>query len=338
MGLVEKHPGRVLISMFSSNIERVALLAKAAQRVNRRFGLVGRSLYTYSRAALESGYAPFDPGMLVAPSFAEELPGPKLMLLVAGSQGEPRSSLTRVSVGGHPDITIRESDLVIMSSRIIPGNERDIGKVANDLARAGATIYHEGNAKVHVSGHAQQDELREVLELVRPKFFMPVHGEYRFLKLHAMFAQRWVKAQTVIADLGDMVTVSADKVTVTGKMDVQPFYVEGSLVGNADELKLRERKKLLYHGMVVVRAKAVKKKNTSLVDASIALFGVPDPDGSLTTELKHAVQLEFKDRLTGLSKETVQAELESVVRRVVKRRQERKPLVYAVIEGIKSDT
>ena len=338
MDIVERHPGRVLISMFSSNIERVGLLAKAAQRVNRRFGLVGRSLYTYSRAALESGYAPFDPGMLVAPSFAEELPGPKLMLLVAGSQGEPRSSLTRVSAGGHPDITIRESDLVIMSSRIIPGNERDIGKVMNDLARAGATVYYEGNAKVHVSGHAQQDELREVLELVRPKFFIPVHGEYRFLRLHAALAKQWVQAQSVLVDLGDMVTVTADSVKVTGKLEVQPFYVENSMVGNAEELKLRERKKLLYHGMVVVRAKALKKKKTELVDADIALFGVPDPDGSLTTELKQAVKLEFADRVAGLSRETVESELEAVVRRVVKRRQERKPLVYSVIEGIKSDT
>jgi len=330
--LTESHQGRVLISLFSSNVERVALLAKLAQASGRRFGLVGRSLYTYTRAALEAGLNPFDPGMLVAPSNADDFPGQRLMLLVAGSQGEPRSSLTRVSLGLHPDLTIRESDMVIMSSKIIPGNEQDIGKVMNDLARAGATVYHEGNAAVHVSGHAQQDELREVIELTRPRYFIPVHGEYRFLRHHAHLASKWSDTQPVVADLGDMVTVTANSVEVTGRMDLQPFYIEGSTVGNGDELKLKERKKLLFNGLVALTAKPVKKKGRKVIDAQIRLYGVPDPDGSLVTELRQTLELEFADRLTGLSNETIEEELGSVVRRVVRKRQGKKPLVHVVLQ------
>jgi len=329
--LVAGHPGRVLVSMFSSNIERVAMLAKVAKRTGRRLGLVGRSLYAYTRIAMETGLKPFDPNELVDPYYADQLPGQNLMILVAGSQGEPRSSLTRVANGEHPDLSIREGDMVIYSSRMIPGNEKDILEVSNNLVRAGATVYHEGNSSVHTSGHAQAGELKEMLELVRPKFFTPVHGEYRFLKAHADLAEKTLGCKTVLADLGAILSVGKGKVEHRGKMDVEEYYVEGPLVGNAEELKLKERRTLMFNGLVTVRIRLKKKSVEVLPD--IGLHGVPDPDGSLSAALLETLEMAFTNRTTAPSQQEIEEEVRVLVRRVVKKRQQRKPLVQTLVEA-----
>jgi ribonuclease J len=327
--LIAGHSGRVLISMFSSNIERVTLLHRLARRTGRKLCLVGRSLTMYTRIALECGYTPCDPNALVDPEVADTVDPRSLLVLVAGSQGEPRSSLTRLANGEHPDLKIKEGDMVIYSSRMIPGNEKDILTVSNNLVRLGATVYHDGNASVHTSGHAQADELKEMLELVRPTYFVPVHGEYRFLKAHADLAVKAVGAVPVLADEGTILSVSPGGVAVAGTMDVEEYFVEGPLVGNAEALKLKERRTLLYNGLVVVRCR-LRRRGVD-VDPDIALYGVPDPDGTLVPAILSTLELAFGDRAVVPTAEEIAEEVRVLVRRVVKKRQARKPLVHTVV-------
>jgi ribonuclease J len=332
--LVAGCPGRVLISMFSSNVERVGELARIARRNGRRLGLVGRSLYSYSRAGIESGYAPFDPNELVAPELLDELPGRELMVLVAGSQGEPRSSLTRVSTGDHPDLRVREGDMVILSNRMIPGNEKGILRVTNDLVRGGAKVLHEGNSEVHASGHARQDELVEMLELVRPTWFLPVHGEYRFLARHADLAREKVKARTVLADQGSVVTVSRGHVELSGSIETEQHYVEPPLVGSAADLKLKERRKLMINGLVVVKARLNRKRKTRTCGAlDVTLYGVPDPDGTLQDALACRLREDLDDCGVSTTTSALEEEIRTVVRRMVNKRQSKKPAVHVDLDG-----
>ena len=333
MELAAGHPGRILVSMFSSNVERISLFAKVARKTGRKLGLVGRSLFGYTRAAMETGYSPFDPNELVDPYFADELPGQSLMILVAGSQGEPRSSLTRVSTGEHSDVNIRPGDMVIYSSKIIPGNEKGILRVSNALTRLGAEVYHEGNSSVHTSGHAMQDELAGVLELVRPRYFIPVHGEYRFLVRHAALAEDTVKAKSLIADWGHVIALGKNRLERVAELDLKHYYIERPLVGNAEELKLNERRKLLFNGLVTVQAKLGKGKRGLSVKTAITLHGVPDPDGTLVEAINDKIQHEFVNRKAEISRQQVEEAIKVLTRRVVKKRQSRKPLVQVIIEG-----
>ncbi len=333
--LASRHRGRVLVSLFSSNVERISLLADVAKQLNRRLGLVGRSLYTYTRAAMETGFSPFDPNRLVDPYFADEMPDEDLFLLIAGSQGEPRAALTRVSAGAHQEVKIRPTDLVIYSSKIIPGNEKAIQRVSNDLVKAGARVLHEGNSNVHTSGHAKRDELVEMLELLRPRHFIPVHGEYRFLHEHAALARETVKAHTLIADWGDVIEVNKSGIEHVDQHDLKQYYIERPLIGNAEELKLNERKKLLYNGLITVHCVLSKKKNGLGVRSEVTLYGVPDPDGRLAETIQEKIRLEFVNRKNGLSDKTIEEEIRILARRTVKKLQNRKPLVHVFLSGAK---
>ena len=331
--LVANHKGRVLMSLFSSNMERVTLLAQMANRLGRRLGLVGRSLYSYGRAAMETGLRPFDPNDLVDPKFADEVEGGRLMLMVAGSQGESRSALTRISTGEHADVHIRDDDLVIYSSKIIPGNEKGIQAVANNLIRLGATVFDETNADIHTSGHAPGEDLARVLKLVRPKYFVPVHGEYRFLESHARLAEETVGAEAVIADLGDMLTVSARGVEHAGSLDLEECYIEGPLMGNAEDLKLRDRRRLLHNGLVIVRCTFKKRTRGVELRPEITLHGVPDPDGSLVDAMERSIINDFDNQLRGGSEKSIEEEVRILARRVVKKRQGRKPVVQVFLQS-----
>jgi ribonuclease J len=330
---ISSHPGRVLVSLFSSNVERIGLLAAIADRTHRRLGMVGRSLHSYSRAALESGFAPFDPNSLVDPHYVSDIPNENLLLLIAGSQGESRSALTRVSTGEHADVRIRTDDLIIYSSKVIPGNEKAIQRVSNDLARSGAKVLHEGNANVHTSGHACRDELKKVLEWVRPKHFIPVHGEYRFLLEHARLARETVGAKTLVVDWGEVIEVDKDGPSRVEQLDLEHYFVERPLIGNAEDLKLRERRKLMYNGLVTVHCKLTKRKRGVTVDSDVTLYGVPDPDENLVAAIKDRLRLEFNNRSTGLSEATISEEIRILTRRVVRKAHGHKPLVHVFLEG-----
>jgi ribonuclease J len=329
--VVANHPGRVLVSMFSSNIERVANLARIAGKTRRKLGMMGRSLGMYTRVALESGFSPCDPNLLVDPGYADKLPGRETLILVAGSQGEPRAAMTRIANGDHPDLSVREGDLVIYSARIIPGNEREILRVFNQLERRGATVVHEGHARVHTSGHAYRDELADVLTWLRPRFFVPVHGEYRYLKAHARLAEDTVQARAVVADAGDVVRVTDRDVRVVDHLDFEPFFVEDTVVGTADDLKLKERRRLFFNGLAVVTVRLGKgKKGAVSLKPGVTLHGIPDPDNTLLFDIEEALTHLLRSDHAVLEREPLMDEIQICVRRIVRRQQERKPQVQTI--------
>jgi len=331
--LTSGHKGRILVTMFSSNIERVSLFAKVAAKLKRRICLVGRSLNTYTKAAIETGFKPLDPNRLIDPRFVEDVPDDEIFLLVAGSQGEPRAALTRIANGAHPDVRIKSNDLVIYSSKIIPGNEKAIQRVTNDLVKAGAKVLHEGNADVHTSGHGKQEEVIELLELLKPTHFIPLHGEYRFLHEHAALARETVGAQTLIADWGDVIEVTERGLEYASQHDLEHYFVERPLVGNAEELRLRDRRKLLHNGLITVHAVVKKRGKGISVHSEVTLYGVPDPDEHLAEVIEERIRSEFAKRRNGFSERDIEEEIRIIARRTVKKLQKRKPQVHVFLSG-----
>src|SRR5207245_10078375 len=182
-------PARIVVANFASNIQRMQHLVRVAAQFGRRVAIVGRSLQQNFKTARELGFLKVPDGVVVPLADVEKIPPSKLLLLTAGSQGEPMSALTRFAAQRHPFLNVRKDDWVVISARPIPGNERMVHQTVNNLYRHGARVFYSEVGNVHVTGHAQRDELREMLEAVRPKFFIPVHGEYRQLLLHSELAR-----------------------------------------------------------------------------------------------------------------------------------------------------
>jgi len=178
-----------------------------------------------------------------------------------------------------------------------------------------------------------RDELAELLRLVRPRYFIPVHGEYRFLVEHAELARNTVKAIPVVADWGHIISVRKNKVEPMGELDLQQYYIEMPLIGSAQELKLKERRKLLFNGLVTVLCRLRKRKRALTVVPDVTLHGVPDPDGNLAEAIADRIREEFTDRSAGISAEVIQEKVRILARRVVKKRQNRKPDVHVLVEG-----
>jgi len=216
---------------------------------------------------------------------------------------------------------------------MIPGNEKGIQRVSNALVRAGALVYHEGNAQVHTSGHAMRDELVDLLELLRPRHFIPLHGEYRFLREHARLAEETVGARATVADWGDIVSVGRGGIELVGELDLEHCFVERPLIGTGEELKLRERRRLLYNGLVVAECRISRRKRGLQVASEITLYGVADPDDSLPQMIADKLSAEFINRDPSISTQDVMEEVKVLVRRVVRKRQERKPIVHVVIRS-----
>jgi ribonuclease J len=247
---------RIIVSCFASHVHRVQQVMDTAAAHGRKVALVGRSMVRNMGVARELGYlrVPSVPGgLIVELRDAEEMPPGQIVLISTGSQGEPMSALARMAARDHP-IRIAEGDTVILASSLVPGNETAVSRIINDLTRLGARVVHKGNALVHVSGHAPAGELLYVLNLVRPSNFIPVHGEWRHLKAHAVLAaQTGVPAENiVIAEDGVVIDLVGGKATVVGKVQCGYVYVDGLSVGEVTEASLKDRRILGEEGFLSV--------------------------------------------------------------------------------------
>lgn len=252
--IVADAPGRVIIATFASLIARMQQVLDAAERYNRKVTVMGRSMVDNASMSLELGYLkPKNPGVLIRPDEATRLPDNEVIFLTTGSQGEPTSALSRMANGDHKQIRIKAGDTVIISASPIPGNEELVNRVIDNLYKLGATVYHSGMSQVHVSGHAAQEEQKMLLALVRPKYFMPVHGEWRHLILHARTAQSMGVApeNCFIMENGDVLEVTRDSARKTEKVEAGYVYVDG-LVGGVGHVVLRDRRALSQDGIFVV--------------------------------------------------------------------------------------
>ena len=254
--IIPARRGRVLISSFASNVHRMQQAIDVAAHVGRKVAVVGRSMRRNLNIARGMGYVDVPEGTLVRTANVSDYPPGELLVLCAGSQGEPVSALTRVAYNDHPAIKVDRGDTVIISARPIPGNELKIHDTINGLARLGAEVLHEENAPVHTSGHGKADELRMILSLLRPKAVLPVHGEFRMLAAHGRLAEESgvPAAGIILAENGVVVELSSKGVRVVDHIEAGSTFVDGLGVGDVRDVALRDRRHLSEDGVLIIVA------------------------------------------------------------------------------------
>jgi ribonuclease J len=245
--------GRVIVAVFASNISRIQQIVNLAVKFDRKVILSGKSMKINARIARDEGFIDIPGNREVPEEAIELLADNEITIITTGSQGEPMSALTRMAHNRHKSIKIKDGDTIILSSRFIPGNERAITSIINNLYRMGAEVVYEKVSDIHSSGHAYKEELKLMLNLVNPKYFVPVHGEFRHLVKHAQLAMETGIApdNVLLVENGDVVCFEDRKAKVSGRIRVGRVLVDGKGVGDVGDLVLRDRRKLSGHGMVI---------------------------------------------------------------------------------------
>lgn len=335
-------PGRVVVTQFSSNLHRLAGLVEAAEATGRRLCFVGRSLWSYLECAARVGRAPIAPDRILRDDYLEEVADDEVLVVCTGSQGERNASLARAASGDHYKLHIDRGDLVIHSARIIPGNEERTYKMFNQLSMLGAEIVYGRRTGVHASGHACAGELEEMLDLVRPQHFVPVHGEYTFLKAHARLAEARGIPSTLVRNGEVFGFGPTSRATdgggrgevpgLVGELELQVVYNDGEAMGDAEEMKLRERKKIAWNGVVVLDAQLVRgPEGATLEGLSVETFAIWLDEGRVLDDIERAVG----QAVAGCPPRTPVRDLTEVARlaarRVVRRRLDKRPEVVVVL-------
>lgn len=245
---------RILVATFASNVHRVQQVINASVKFGRKVAICGRSMVNVVKVAMNLGYLNVPEGVMLDIDNIDKYPPEKLVIITTGSQGEPMSALSRMAASEHKKVEIVPGDLVIISANPIPGNEKFISKVINDLFKKGAEVIYESLAEIHVSGHACQEELKLIHSLVKPKFFFPVHGEYRHLKQHANLAHKlgMPMERIFIMDIGKVLELTEDSAKINGNVASGKVLVDGLGVGDVGNIVLRDRKHLSQDGLIVV--------------------------------------------------------------------------------------
>ncbi|MCK4911113.1 MAG: ribonuclease J, partial [Thermodesulfovibrionales bacterium] len=246
--------GRIIISTFSSNIHRLQQAIDVAYKFGRKVIICGRSIVRNTEIAIDLGYLRVPPDTLMEMNQIGDLADEEVVLLTTGSQGEPMSVLSRIAIGEHKHIKIREGDTVVLSAKAIPGNERTIGRLINRLYKLGADVIHEKVSEIHVSGHASKEELKLMLSMVRPKYFMPIHGEYRNLVTHAKLARNMdiPRENIFLMENGDVLKIDSEGARKDGKVVAGRTFIDGKGVGDVEEMVLRDRRRLAHDGIVIL--------------------------------------------------------------------------------------
>ncbi|WP_445491936.1 ribonuclease J [Niallia sp. 03133] len=251
-----KAQGKIFVSTFASNVNRVQQVVEAAIKMNRKLALLGRSMVNVVSVAIERGYLTIPEGMLIEAQEVDRLPPEKVVVLCTGSQGEPNAALSRLSSGNFRDVTIYPDDMVILAASPIPGNERDVSRIIDNLFQIGAhVIYGSGSSTgMHVSGHGYQEDLKLMLTFMKPNYFIPIHGEYRMLHHHRLLAESVgvEEGNTFIIQNGDVVDIENKMARQTRKIPSGDTYIDGIGVGDVGDIVLRDRKLLSADGMLVI--------------------------------------------------------------------------------------
>jgi ribonuclease J len=274
--IIKKAGNRVIVTTFASNVGRVRAVADAARAAGRTLVVAGRALHRAIQVGIETGYLPKDFRYLDQQQYPY-VKRSEIVCLSTGSQGEPRAAMARMAMNEHPDISVDKGDLVIFSSRTIPGNEKAVGRIQNDLVHMGCEVLTDNEALVHVTGHPRRDELRQMYAWARPKIAIPMHGEARHLREHARLAREAGVADVLTLVNGEIVRLAPGTPKIVDDAPVGRVYRDGRLLINAEEPPVRERRKLAAVGIVVV-ALTFSRRAELLGDAQVALDGVPTAD------------------------------------------------------------
>jgi ribonuclease J len=332
-----KCAGRIIVAAFSSNIHRVQQVVDAASRCGRKVLLNGRSMLANVQIARELGYLSIPDNLLIDLKELPRLPKEQVCMITTGSQGEPMSALSRIAMDDHKQIKLEQGDTVILSSRFIPGNEKTISELINHLYRRGAEVFHENVSEVHVSGHASQEELKLVLNLVRPRWFLPIHGEYRHLVQHARLAQKVgiPPENCMIMTNGDVIAFSAGEACLIDRVEHGRVFVDGKGVGDVGEVVLKDRKHLSEDGMVVVIIGIDQSSGQVIYGPDIVSRGFVFEDESreyLDQAKRLVLESLQQHNIEMLGEWTeVKQEVRAVMKRFFKKTIERRPVILPVI-------
>ena len=330
-------PGRLIVSCFATSIHRLQIVFDLAAEQNRAVALLGRSMIKNVEVARKYGYLDIDEGQLITPSKAKKMAPDEVCLLVTGSQGEPMSALARMAVDTHRDGNVLAGDTVIISARQIPGNERSISRMMTHIFKKGARVVDSSIARIHVSGHGRQDDLRIMFEAVRPRFLIPIHGETRQLYRHAEAARKWgVNSRNVVlAESGDVIELDEQSASVAAKVSVGRTLIDDSGYGRIDDLVLRDRKHLAYDG-IVVPIVAINRASGDLESAPEIIqrgLAITDDGGDFLSRARVLIgqtieRSSFEERVDwALIKEKVRLDL----KRYIQRETGRRPMIIPVV-------
>ena len=254
---------RIIIATFSSNIHRVQQIVDCAEKYGRKVALFGRSMINVITTAIDLGYLKVPDGIIIDIEMMNLYKNEQIVLITTGSQGEPMSALTRMAMNDHKKVNITPQDFIIISAKPIPGNEKYVTKVVNELMKSGAEVVYESMYEVHVSGHACQEELKLMMALTKPKFFIPVHGEYKHLKKHAELAVDVgiPEENIIIAEIGNVIETDGVKMSIVSQVPAGRTLVDGLGVGDVGSIVLRDRKHLAQDGLIIIVVGIEKSTN-----------------------------------------------------------------------------
>ncbi|MCH2326445.1 MAG: ribonuclease J [Rhodospirillales bacterium] len=326
--LIADAEGRVAVACFASNVARLETIAKAARTNGRDVVLAGRSLVRINDAARENGYLADVPAFLDEED-AGHLPEDKAVIVCTGSQGEPRAALSRIANDDHPNVTLGEGDLVIFSSRIIPGNEASIGRLHNQLVRRGIRVVSTTDHFVHVSGHPARDELTRMYQLSRPKLAVPVHGELRHLREHARLALECQVPMAIAAENGAMIRLGPGKPQITGTVPVGRLAADGNRLVPMDGELIRSRTRTVYNGAAVVTLVLNGSGGLAAEPELSAIALLESGDDPITDEAKEAARAAvegLKAKQRG-DDETVREAVRIAVRRSFRKSLDKNPVI-----------
>jgi ribonuclease J len=281
--VITKAKGRIIVACFASHVHRVQQVLDAAHESGRHVALVGRSMIRNMQIARDLGLLQVPEGIMVDLKDAEQMPSSRVLLVCTGSQGEPLSALSRMANREHPTVRIVPDDLILLASSLIPGNENSVFTVINGLSRLGATVVHKSTALVHVSGHAPAGELRYLLNAVRPKNLMPVHGEWRHLRAHAAIARSTGMSDDniMLAENGVVVDLSAGEAQIVGEIEIGNVYVDGLAVGDIGDQVIKQRQILGEEGFVSILVAVDLKAGKVVFGPELTARGFTDDQSGL---------------------------------------------------------
>jgi len=329
--------GRIIIATFASNIHRIQQAIDVAVKFGRKVILCGKSIVSNAQIALDLGYLQIPRETWLRLDDLKKLKDEEVVIITTGSQGEPMSVLSRIATDEHKHIKAKDGDTVVLSAKMIPGNERSIGRIINHLFRRGANVIYEKVSEVHVSGHASKEELKLMLNMVRPKYFMPVHGEYRHLVYHSRLAEKVgiPKENIFIVENGEILEISEEGARKNGRINSGRIFIDGKGVGDVEDMVLRDRRRLAHDGIVLVMIAVEKLTGRIVSGPDIVSRGFIFEDAS--TEIVNDVNSLVSDTLKKLDREImsdsslVKAKIRSVLKKYLRNTMERSPMIVPII-------
>ena len=340
--IIQKVEGRVIFATFASNVSRLQQVVETAQETGRKIAVFGRSMESAIKTGRELGYIKDDDELFVEQRDLNRVPAEQLIILCTGSQGEPMAALSRIANGTHRQIQVQPNDTVIFSSSPIPGNTMSVNRVINQLCEVGAHVIHGKVNNIHTSGHGGQQEQLLMMRLMKPKYFMPVHGEFRMQSIQAGLAQQTgiPKENCFVMENGQMLAVTADSARIAGKFTANSIYVDGSGIGDIGHVVIRDRRNLSEDGLVVISA-TLDYENKQLVSGPdimsrgfIYMRESSDLIHSLQSSLKSAINRGLNENGNNVSERLIREMIMDTIVPLIYERTERSPMIMPVLLDI----